>query len=67
MINSEGDEMRLSMREVNSCMKTDVLEDGGLYIVTSLKVDEETETCMHNASNAVKVGRVILDVLRNER
>jgi len=59
--------MRLSIREVNSCMKTDVLEDGGLYIVTSLKIDEETEICMHNASNVVNVGRVILDVLRNER
>ena len=67
MTNSEGDEMRLSIREVNSCMKTDVLEDGDLYIVTSLKIDEETEICMHNASNVVKVGRVILDVLRNER
>ena len=67
MTNSEGDEMRLSIREVNSCMKTDVLEDGGLYIVTSLKIDEETEICMHNASNAVNVGKVILDVLRNER
>ena len=40
-------------------MKTDVLEDGGLYIVTSLKIDDETEICMHNASNVVKV---ILDV-----
>ena len=63
MTNSEGDEMRLSIREVNSCMKTDVLEDGGLY--TSLKIDEETEICMHD-SNVVKVGRVILDGLRNE-
>ena len=67
MTNSEGDEIRLSMREVNSCMKTDVPEDGGLYIVMSLKVDDEIETCIHNASNYVKVGRVILDVLRNER
>ena len=48
-------------------MKTDVLKDGGLYIVTSLKIDEETEICMHSASNVVKVGRVILDVLRKER
>ena len=48
-------------------MKTAVLEDGGLYIVTSLKIDEETEICMHNASNVVNMGRVILDVLRNER
>ena len=47
-------------------MKIHVLEDGGLYIVTSLKIDEEIEICMHNASNDVKVGRVILEVLRNE-
>ena len=59
--------MRLSIKEVNSCMKTDVLEIDGLYIVTSLKIDEDTEIFMHNASNVVNMNRVILDVLRNER
>ena len=64
MISSGREVLRSSSKEANSVRNSGKDEDGGRYMVSRVREEEEKDSLVANNSKDGKVGRLIMVILR---